>query len=292
MTQRGQGDDRIKRIVPRANIEVNGYWICDEGRLSYEALEAAPRLKSAQLPAGQDAEWDDAVQRAADLLKSAADKGRAAAIVSPRTTCESMHAWKRFLDSLSQVKIGVQAITRGENDEILIRADKGANSTGAKWIFGEQASGQEVIEAASRGEIDTLLVLGDLLDPEDTVELEAAVREKIQDLIYVGPFADATAEGAAVVLPTAAWSEEDGSYVNFEGRVQLVRRCHLPRGEGRPGWRVAADLVVALGQAPPAWTSSDEVLVALAKSSAPFEGLSEESIGAMGVRGAAERAGA
>jgi Fe-S-cluster-containing hydrogenase component 2 len=35
MTTSGQLDDRIKRIVPRVNTDVNDWWICDEGRLSY-----------------------------------------------------------------------------------------------------------------------------------------------------------------------------------------------------------------------------------------------------------------
>jgi NADH-quinone oxidoreductase subunit G len=114
----------------------------------------------------------------------------------------------------------------------------------------------------------------------------------VANLIYVGPFADATAAGATVLLPCAAWAEEDGTYVNFEGRVQLVRRCHLPRGEGRPGWRVSADLGAARGLEPPVWASFDDVLRSLGESVAAFRGLSEESIGPLGVRNAAETAGA
>jgi NADH-quinone oxidoreductase subunit G len=292
MTQRGQGDDRIKRIVPRVNLEVNGHWICDEGRLSYQRLDAAPRLATAQAPAGQGAEWSDAVARAAELLGAAASGGRAGAIVSPRLTCESMHAWKEFLDSLGPVTIGVRRIERGEDDAILIRADKGANSRGAAWIFGEQATEQTVLEAAARGEIETLLVLGDPLDPEDTARIDDGLRGKLANLIYVGPFVDATASGATVLLPCAAWAEEDGTYVNFEGRVQRVRRCHLPRGEGRPGWRVAADLGVARGLEPPDWTVADDVLRSLGDSVPAFKGLSEKTIGPLGVRNAAETAGA
>jgi NADH-quinone oxidoreductase subunit G len=292
MTQRGQGDDRIKRIVPRPNVEVNGHWICDEGRLSYQRLEAAPRLETARYAGGDEAAWGDAVERAAGLLKTAGEKGRLGVIVSPRLTCESMHAWKELLDSLGDVKIGVRRIVRGENDDVLIRADKGANSAGAAWIFGTQAAEEAVLEAASAGKIDTLLVLGDPLDPEDTSKVGESVRAKLTDLIHVGPFLDGAAQVATVLLPVAAWAEEDGSYVNFEGRIQLVKRCHMPRGEGRPGWRVAADLGAALGLEPPAWSSAGDVLASLAGSVGAFEGLTEEKIGPLGVRGAAAPAGA
>ena len=292
MTQRGQGDDRIKRIVPRPNIEVNGHWICDEGRLSYQWLDTAPRLETARFAGDEAAAWGDAVKKAAGLLKAAGAKGRLGVIVSPRLTCESMHAWKELLESLGDVKIGVRRIVRGEDDELLIRADKGANSTGAAWIFGAQATEEMVLEAASAGQIDTLLVLGDPLDPEDTSKVGASVRARLADLIHVGPFLDGAAKAATVLLPVAAWAEEDGCYVNFEGRIQRVRRCHLPRGEGRPGWRVAADIGVALGLEPPQWGSAADVLISLAGSVEAFEGLTEEKIGPLGVRGAAAPAGA
>ncbi|HXV77214.1 MAG TPA: 2Fe-2S iron-sulfur cluster-binding protein, partial [Candidatus Polarisedimenticolaceae bacterium] len=64
MTTIGQQDERIKRLVPRVNIEVNGHWICDEGRLSYRRLEAAPLLAQAAAPAGTRTEYHAAVARA------------------------------------------------------------------------------------------------------------------------------------------------------------------------------------------------------------------------------------
>ena len=134
--------------------------------------------------------------------------------------------------------------------------------------------------------------LGDPLDPEDTAGLEPDVREKIQNLVYVGPFLDSAAQGAAVLLPSTAWSEEEGSYVNFEGRVQWVKRCHLPRGEGRPGWRLAADLGVASGLQPPEWSTHADVLESMAQSVSEFQGLNEETIGLLGAMGVTARAGA
>jgi predicted molibdopterin-dependent oxidoreductase YjgC len=85
-----------------------------------------------------------------------------------------------------------------------------------------------------------------------------------------------------VLLPSAAWSEADGTIVNFEGRIQRVRRCHLPRGEGRPGWRVARDLAEAAGLEMPQWTDSAEVLASLAERVAQYRGIDVESIGLLG----------
>ncbi len=78
--------------------------------------------------------------------------------------------------------------------------------------------------------------------------------------------------------------------VNFEGRVQLVRRCHMPRGEGRPGWRVVEDLREAAGLGSRGWTSSADVLESLAKKVTLFEGITEERVGLLGATGVAAAA--
>jgi NADH-quinone oxidoreductase subunit G len=282
MGTQGQLDESIKRLVPRFNEEVNGHWMCDEGRLSYRRLYSAPRIERAQHPAGTVVPWADAVSAAASALQSAA--GKVAVLLSPRTTSEDMLAWRVLLEQLGGDTIGVRAIRRGDDDDLLVRADKGANSTGAAWIFGRGATEDGVLDALLLGRVETLVVVGDPLDPADTVTLEERVREKIANVIHVGPFIAGTAESASVVLPSAAWSEQDGTMVSFEGRIQSVRRCHLPQGEGRPGWRVARDLAEAAGIEMPPWTSHVDVLDSLAEQVAEYRGLNVESIGLLGAK--------
>jgi predicted molibdopterin-dependent oxidoreductase YjgC len=98
----------------------------------------------------------------------------------------------------------------------------------------------------------------------------------------VGPFISGAAEAAAVSLPSASWSEADGTYVNFEGRAQRVRRCHLPLHEARPGWRIAADTAAAAGIALPVWTSADDVLGSLRADVSEFKGVTPASMGLLG----------
>jgi NADH-quinone oxidoreductase subunit G len=288
-TTRGQFDDRIKRVVPRVNEEVNGHWMCDEGRLSYLRQLATDRLVSAQAPAGTDKDWDDAVGEVAEQLKASAAEGRAAAIFSPRLVSETYFAWHRLFAALGDVHIGVQRLVHGEDDELLIRADQGANARGAAWVLGEAADPRAILDMAADGRIDTLLVFGDSLDPQDTTVVEDEVRSRLRGLIYIGPFHDATAQRASLLLPAVAWSEEDGSLVNFEGRVQWIRRCHLPPGEARPGWRIAADVAERAGIEPPPWTSAADVLESLASIVEPYDGLTESRLGLLGVRRAAAK---
>ena len=50
------------------------------------------------------------------------------------------------------------------------------------------------------------------------------------------------------MLPGAAYTEKDGTYVNTEGRVQLGRRAVFPPGEAREDWAILRALSGALGR--------------------------------------------
>jgi predicted molibdopterin-dependent oxidoreductase YjgC len=52
---------------------------------------------------------------------------------------------------------------------------------------------------------------------------------------------------ADVVLPVSSWAEEDGTFVNAQGLAQRSERAIAPQGQSRPGWRVLAELAIALG---------------------------------------------
>jgi len=274
---------KIRRITPRQNEEVNGYWICDEGRLSYQLLDGAPRLKEAVSPAGSTLDWDEAVMRAATIFKGSAEAGKAGALLSPRLTCESMYAWKLLFDKLGGVQVGLRKMVRGEDDGLLIRADKGANSRGGEWILGKDSGEESLLDAVRAGRIETLLVAGDPLEPEDAGILDAGLKERIANVLYIGPFVPGGFDDATALLPSAAWSEEDGAMVNFQGRIQAVRRSNAARRETRPGWRVASDLAAASGVEFPEWSSAADVRKVLAGAIDAFKVLESGEIDPLGI---------
>jgi NADH-quinone oxidoreductase subunit G len=174
----------------------------------------------------------------------------------------------------------VRRLVQGEDDRLLLRADKGANARGAAWIFGPDADEARVWAAVAAGKVTTVLVLGDTLDAADTAAPPPGVSV---ELLFVGPFALPATSAAAVAIPSASWSEADGTFVNFEGHVQRVRRCHLPFGEARPGWRIAADVAAVQGLELPAWTDAGDVLRSLADGVKGFEGITAEALGLLGL---------
>jgi NADH-quinone oxidoreductase subunit G len=67
-------------------------------------------------------------------------------------------------------------------------------------------------------------------------------------VIYQGHHGEAAAGRADVILPGAAYTEKDATWVNTEGRVQLGRLTVYPPGEAREDWKILRAASEALGQ--------------------------------------------
>ncbi len=84
------------------------------------------------------------------------------------------------------------------------------------------------------------------------------------------------------VLPSAAYVEKDGTFVNCHGRVQRIGRAFPPLENSQEDWRFLLELAGKLGL-PFDWQGPEEIFEALAKALTPFEGLNYETIGAQGL---------
>ena len=67
-------------------------------------------------------------------------------------------------------------------------------------------------------------------------------------VIYQGSHGDKGAHRADVILPGAAYTEKDGTYVNTEGRAQMTARAVFPPGEAREDWTILRALSAVLGK--------------------------------------------
>ncbi len=70
-------------------------------------------------------------------------------------------------------------------------------------------------------------------------------------VIYQGTHGDRGAHRADIILPSAAYTEKSGSYVNTEGRVQLANRAAFPPGDAREDWAILRALSDVLGHTLP-----------------------------------------
>ena len=163
--------------------------------------------------------------------------------------------------------IGVGAIARADGEAILSVVGELAARIGAvndEWngfnILHTAASrvgaldvgfipgegGREVagiLSGAQEREIEVIYNLG--ADEIDAAKLGGAF------MIYQGHHGDAGAKVADVIFPAAAYTEQNGMYVNLEGRVQLAQRAHFPPGDAREDWAIIRALSGRIGKTLP-----------------------------------------
>jgi NADH-quinone oxidoreductase subunit G len=100
-----------------------------------------------------------------------------------------------------------------------------------------------ILKGVSKGEIGVVFLLG--ADEIDTERLADAF------VIYQGHHGDRGATCADVILPGAAYTEKDATYVNTEGRPQRAERAIFPPGEAKEDWKILRALSEALGHTVP-----------------------------------------
>ena len=91
-----------------------------------------------------------------------------------------------------------------------------------------------------------------LREAETVFNLGADEIEMPEDVfvIYQGSHGDRGAHRADVILPAAAYTEENGTFVNTEGRPQQSVRACFPPGEARENWAILRALSAELGGTP------------------------------------------
>jgi len=272
-------DGEAYRIRPRRNVEVNKSWLCDPGRSLYKTI-GSDRVTAAHRSGG-------AVAPASDLLAEVVEKLQAAGansafLASPRASNEDAFVFKKLAQALGgrlDFRVGnPQDKVQVRKDQILQREDRHANTQGLLDL-GLGVTGVDTLLADCKAGKVQVLVLQDgsmLLDP--------GVAEAAKQVAYVA--AMATHEGAHLasahaVLPAAMWVETDGTFTNYDRRLQRFKRAFEAPGEARPRWEIALDLLARLGKPINAATASD-VFVEMAAENKAYADLTHRSLGPMG----------
>src|SRR3989442_1406007 len=268
-------DTAIVRVRPRPNLEVNRYFICDHGRMNYRWMNRGDRIEAPLVKRDgglQAVDWDEALERVATVLKGVS--GKAVALASPRASTEALFLARELFDRLNltgavQIVMGEEAPLAGVPN-LALRAERAPNGTGAELLgYGlDYAAALKAAESAA-----VVLVLD---EPEVTVRTAGV-------LLYLGTVLPDGARDAEVVLPVANVAEEDGSFVNRDGRVQRYFQAKPAPGMARPAWWVLAELLTALGRSEPL-AGPDEVFDRLGPSAGPVAGLSYHALGLAGKR--------
>jgi NADH-quinone oxidoreductase subunit G len=96
-----------------------------------------------------------------------------------------------------------------------------------------------MMAAAGDGRLDVLYLLG-----ADEMDMNNFGKSFV---IYQGSHGDAGAHRADVILPGAAYTEKDATYVNLEGRAQMTAKAAFAPGEAREDWTILRQLSALMG---------------------------------------------
>jgi NADH-quinone oxidoreductase subunit G len=276
-------DGEAQRFRARRNPEVNKSWLCDPGRALYKQIGLSTRVAGARARGASG--WDSvgldaALDRVAEQLRNA---GTASAFVaSPQATNEDLFAFRALADAAGgrlDFRVGdPQDKVRVREDNVLLRADKNPNTQGCL----DQGLGRtgipEILSACRSGAVKALVLQGpELLRAAEAADAIAKVPFVAVMTTHEGP----ELERAHLVLPAALWAEVDGTFTNYQRRVQRIKRAFPPPGNARPMWELGAGLLQRL-QHPLAATSAREVFGLLAKAVPDYLALDYRALGHLG----------
>ena len=205
---------------------------------------------------------------------------------------EDLFLLKRLTEHLGirNVDFRVPPRAPGDEDDLLIRADKNPNSRGAELCGlvpgagGLDAAG--ILEAAAARRLKLLWIFHHDLAQSAWAETEVrAALDGAALVVFQGANADAGSARAHLVLPSAAYAEREGTFTNVAGRVQRFRAALTPLGAALPDWDVLGRVGRALGARDAVYAAlrADQVFSALAAALPPFRGMSYRALGDAGL---------
>ena len=280
--------NKIHRITPRLNDDVNSAWMPDSHRLNFHHIDGDSRLTepltadaSASSSSFTPITWAAAFTAAATQLKTR-PASEIAIIASGRMTNEEL-----FLARAIAAELGTSQLSLvprfAEADALLVAADRNPNTTGAKLILETEdpyAQLNAIRDGVRAGSIKALLVFGE--DIITDADFTAADLKNLDFLLQTSVLANPTADSAQMVLPTAAFAEKRGSMVNLSGRLQRLNRAIELPGQARDDWEVLRDLLLALSGGKNEAHHIEDIFKAIATNIPAFNGLNLSKIGHQG----------
>jgi NADH-quinone oxidoreductase subunit G len=223
----------VRREAPVLNARIRKRWTAGKFPVAY----VGPRGLDLTYPARHLGEGPDAMQGFAETLKAA---------------------------QKPMIILGRGALQRADGAAVLAAAWKLAADVGAltpDWhgfnllhLFGGQVGALELGFVPGQGGKDVSTMLAGGVDALWLLNADGFDPARIAAgtfVIYQGHHGDAMASRADVILPGAAYTEKDATWVNTEGRAQRGRLAIFPPGEAKEDWRIVRAYSEGVGKTLP-----------------------------------------
>ncbi|QSZ41399.1 2Fe-2S iron-sulfur cluster binding domain-containing protein [Sulfurimonas aquatica] len=192
-------DDVVYRFRPRRNDAVNGFFICDEGRLSYKELQEN-RQESATRN-GEVIDEDKALQNAIQLIENSKDS--ISIVIDANLYTEEMEAILLFAKTIN------------------------ARVHSPLAIYEDESFGDDMLKSSKRGanykSIETLQI--DTNEPKTSSLIINFNHPQNFNASSNINFLTHKREHSALTLPIAAYSENAGTLTNEDGITQYSQQA-------------------------------------------------------------------
>ena len=180
-----------------------------------------------------------------------------------RATIENLLTMDHSDKESGVIIIGQGALQGEDGAAVLAAAMKLAEAGKSKLLVLHTAAGRVGAMDAGATNDDGMAAIGgaDVIYNLGADEIEIAEGPFV---IYQGSHGDRGAHRADVILPGAAYTEEQGLFVNTEGRPQLALRAGFAPGEAKENWAILRALSAEIGATQP-WDSLAALRQALVK---------------------------
>ncbi len=313
-TTMGVRNNEILRIEPRENLDVNQYWLCDHGRIetiknltNEEFRINSPKIRNESTHELIDVGWEEAASAAHSALKKY-KSSEMLFIASPFSTLEDNYTLKKTAKDLYDCEniCYIPNIDESFGDDFLRRSDKTPNSTGLK-LLGINAYTEKHIEDIKAGKYKAVVVMNDDLA---RVKNYDDLYKNIEMGILFNSCTNKSSEKASIIFPISTYAELQGTFVNFENKVQRIRPAlstleneriigefamsridkfgahndrwtHGTKFNSRPAWKVLEFFANVSGNKFN-YDTTEDVFIELANSVKGMEGADYETVGHKG----------
>ena len=282
--------NEVFRLKPHENQNVNKWWLCDEGRLTYRKMnEKKSRINQPLGLIGENLEgisWEKAYGAIAERIRELKPLPQEVlALTDTHASNEELFLIQKLLkEGFSSENIFCPFPTWEQSESeffinTLITTDKTPNRAGALALHIKGDLKNTKLKKVIEGDLKVVFVLGNPFETE--LEFKEIIK-RTQLVIHIGVFHNSWSEMADVVLPGQFYSEKEGTYTNKNQRVQSTEIAVKALRRTRPEWQIISELSQALGHKS-SFESIPQVFNAMVQEAKAFTGISFDKIGSFGI---------
>ena len=137
---------------------------------------------------------------------------------------------KKYLKSINKINDNWNSL----NILPINASDVGAHDLG---IFSSNDGSNKTLKKIQDNDSEIIFLIG-----QDNLKF----KKNNEFIIYIGSHGDRGAEIADIILPGAAYTEQDGYFTNLEGKLQKAFKASYPPGEAKEDWQIINELSSAI----------------------------------------------